>query len=509
MRKDRRTNFTRYSNLVIILVLFSNAFVPAKKLYGQDTPTSHWFDSVTYQYYQQGNWLSVIRVGKEALANGYDYYYLRMRLGTAYFEQGNYRNAIRQYNQALRFNKGDDYAKKGNYYSYLNLGNREQASVIARDFGLEKKRSLGISSKNFLDFLYVETGYSPSSGQGSPAGSLIGPGKIYGEEDLQKDLFYTQLGGRIKVEPSLSLYAGFTIMNINKGNHFGYSTLIARRDSVKDVPYGKAYFYSFPRQFTDTVIPYKILQNDFYMNATFLPAQGWKITPAFHIIKVQYRKIITSYSSKTESDTAYYQAVDSTWHLFDYLKGSFNSHEKDTSFSNFIVSLSVSREIGNFSVELFGSMSDFNKMKQVQLGTSITWYPQGNTKLYGTSTVVSVFNNHTQRMVYEPSLALKISRNTWISGFATLGNLDLYNEKNAYVVYNQPDLVTFRSGMDLLILAGNHLEISLMYRFYRKEFQTLKYLSGVPAASDPLLVSVQSKQPYSNQTFIGGLKWKF
>jgi len=494
---------------VFLLALLFNAILPLQRVNGQNATSSKFYDSITYHYYSLGNWPYVIQYGKEALKNGNDYYYLRMRLGAAYYEQGNYRAAGRNYSKALIFNSGDSYARVGNYYSYLNLGNRDQASVIASKLSPGTKKSLDIRANSFLDFVYLESGYSPSSGQGHTGMELTGPDSIYGEEDLQKDLFYTHFGGRIRIMPSLSVFAGFTRLNINKEKRVGYSTVHARRDSVVDFTFWKEYYYSFQKQFTDSVLPYKVSQSDFYVNAAFIPAQGWKITPALHHFQVQYMKTVSAFSSGTASDTAYYLTADNSWHLFDYSTTTYNIQQKDTSFRNFAASLGISREMGNFTLELYGSLSDFNRKRQSQFGTSISWYPLGNANLYSTTSAVSVFNERKQRMVYEQSLGFKVIRNAWLTGFATLGNLDLYNEKNAYIVYNQPDPILFRCGMDFQYFIGKHVEIGLMYRFYRKEFQKLAYARASSVELGTVMVSVISKELYSNQTIIGGLKWKF
>jgi tetratricopeptide (TPR) repeat protein len=494
---------------VFLIAILLTAILPMQKVNGQNANSSKFYDSITYQYYSLGNWPSVIQYGKDALKNGNDYYYLRMRMGAAYYEQHNYRAAIGNYSKALSFCTSDDNARLGNYYSYLSLGNNDQASLIKSKINSETRKALAIQPNPFLDFVYFESGYSPSSGQGQTGMELLGPDSIYGEEDLQKDLFYTHFGGKIRIMPSLSVFAGFTRMNINKEKRFGYSTTDARRDSIVDFTFWKEYYYSFQKQFTDSVIPYKVSQNDFYINAAIIPAVGWKITPALHHFQVQYMKTASSFNTGTASDTAYYLASDNSWHLFDYSTITYNFQKTDTSFRNLVASLNVSKDLGNFTLEIYGSVSDFNKKRQSQLGTSLSWYPFGNTNLYTTTSAVSLTGNKKRRIIYEQSLGFKVMRNAWLTGFATLGNLDLYNEKNAYIVYNQPDPITFRCGMDLQYFFGKHIELGLMYRFYRKEFQKLTYSKAASSELGTVMVSVFSKELYSNQSIIGGLKWKF
>ena len=58
-------------------------------------------DSATYAQYLAGDWKTLVREGKAALDQDVDYYYLRMRMGIAYYELENYRAAIDQLNQSL------------------------------------------------------------------------------------------------------------------------------------------------------------------------------------------------------------------------------------------------------------------------------------------------------------------------------------------------------------------------------------------------------------------------
>ncbi len=489
----------RIFNKLLLLVFCLFLLCPCPKIYGQQKPSFGACDSLTYRDYLRQDWPAIIRDGKLTLNAGYDYYYLRMRLAAACFEAGKYRGAITHYSKAAGFNSGEESVTRNKYYSYLNLGDRDQAAFMARLISTPHKKSLNISSGRPVDFIYLESGYTPSAGQGIPVGRLSGGDSIYGQEDIYKSLFYTQAGIRFRLLPSLALYASYTGLNVEKEKRFNYSVYNAQRDSVVTVPYGLAYFYSFPRQWTNKVIPYKVTQNEIYLNASYIPAEGFRIIPAFHLIQVRTWNILPVYSTTQQSDTAFFLASDTSWHLFTY--PGYVIREKDTSFSNWVLSLSVTKDMGNFSFDLHASFSDFNSGKQSQGGVSVSWYPLGNTAFFSTTSVNGVSAAGGKRFIYEQLLGARLTRFAWIDGFITSGNLNLYNEKNASVVYNQSDPITFRFGADALIAAGKHLEIYLVYRYARKEFLYQQYtLSNT---------EVSFKSTYTNHSLIGGLKWKF
>jgi hypothetical protein len=335
------------------------------------------------------------------------------------------------------------------------------------------------------------------------------PGSLYSEADFTGNLFYAHVGGRIRILPSLAIYGGFTKLGVEKQKRIDYTTTGIVRDSIHTELYGKSYYYSFPAIKRDTAIDFRIRQDDYYLNATFLPTDKWKVAPSIHFFQVGMKKINVSYQSVTKTDTAWYQTFDNSWHLFDYQSGSYEFSRADTSFSNYVISLNINRILGNLDMGLSGSISDFYGHRQTQAGVALSWYPFGNASLFSTTSAISVFNEGKQRMVYEETLGGKISKNLWLSGLVTIGNLELYNEKNGYVVYNQTDPIRFRTGVDAFLKIGSHIELYVSYRFCSKEFQSVDYVMGVTEENVPLLISVTSNYTYPNQSLSGGIKWKF
>jgi hypothetical protein len=477
-------------------------------LFSQEARSSRWYDSTTYASYLKSDWMAVKEIGKEALDNDIDFYYLRVRIADAYYYSGNYRKAILHYNAALELNSADTYSRDMKYYSYLNLGETDWAWKLSPGLGTRQKSGRKLIKYNPLDFVYLEAGISPSSFKEADRENVIGSDSIYGERELQTLISHYQLGARVRISPSLAFFAGYTGLSIQKEKLFSYATSGIMRDSISDEIYGKAYYYSFPRSITDTSFEYKLKQDDLYFNVDYLFNEGWKVSPAFHFFKINSQNIVPIYQLITYSDTAYYLTLDNSWDTFDYILDDYQFNSKDSSFSNYLFSLSVRKEWDLFSFEAHASRSDFNSAIQNHLGVTCTWYPYGNTKLYGTIRATSIFGDPELRMVYEPSAGGKIYKNTWLKGFVTIGNLDLYNDINGYVVYNQSDPIHFRAGADAITLIGKHIELFLVYRFYRKQYSTLQYFKADPENSLPLTITTVTKTPYTNQSFIGGIKWK-
>ena len=64
-------------------------------------------DLITYRCFQAKRWDSVILVGKQALRQDIDYYYLRVRMGIAYYEKTDYFPASVHLKKARQCNSTD------------------------------------------------------------------------------------------------------------------------------------------------------------------------------------------------------------------------------------------------------------------------------------------------------------------------------------------------------------------------------------------------------------------
>ena len=56
----------------------------------QDTINSATVEQKSYQLYLDKKWPELIKFGNKAIHLGYDYFYLQMRIGIAYYEKKNY-----------------------------------------------------------------------------------------------------------------------------------------------------------------------------------------------------------------------------------------------------------------------------------------------------------------------------------------------------------------------------------------------------------------------------------
>ncbi len=89
----------------------------------------------TYQLLEKGSYNELIEYSKKVLDNDIDFFYLRLRLGIAYFKLNNYKLAVYHLEKSLEFNSDDEVALEYLYYSYLYSGMRDEANKLSKEKG--------------------------------------------------------------------------------------------------------------------------------------------------------------------------------------------------------------------------------------------------------------------------------------------------------------------------------------------------------------------------------------
>jgi hypothetical protein len=139
-------------NLIFILILIPVA------LYAQEKPDFVTTDSLTYKYYESGEWEKLIKYGNNAIASGVDYKFLRQRLGFAYFMKGDYYESRSQFEKAFESDSYNDFTLEYLYYTSLNTGKEELAGVIAKRMNPDLRKKLSLRS--FTPFESIELEYN-------------------------------------------------------------------------------------------------------------------------------------------------------------------------------------------------------------------------------------------------------------------------------------------------------------------------------------------------------------
>jgi hypothetical protein len=425
-------------------------------------------EKLTYQYYLEKKWDSVILIGKQALRIDIDYYYLRVRMGLAYYEQQEYIPAANHLEKARQFDPQDPVIADYLYYAYLFTNRVEEARIL--------QSSLPVSARNVTDrktglvqIVNVESGYSFSSNnalQEKPF--LMENDSIYGETDLYGNYLYEHVGLKLNLSNRIGLTLGYNYLNFSKLKY------------IQDVTYNN------PPVTHDTSVQYKINQHEFHAGLSWYLNGGFRIMPAFHMIHDSYPLTSASF--------------DTTLYRYQYTR-------TDTAFTNFLVGLSLSKEINRFNIGLSGSWSNLNNRTQKQATAFITWLPFGNLNLYSTTSVTGFFQSKDNRLLLSQVIGVKITKWCWAEGSFYYGDYTNANILNGAVVYNNSDVIDYRASANLYFMVGKHFQVSLIYQYAAKESK--QYFFTVNSTTKE--ISSKPKvilNPYHIHSIIGGITWK-
>ena len=491
--------------LLFLLVSFAPGIVRAAESLDFRT-----VDELTYRFYIEQKWDSVILIGKKALKQNIDYYYLRVRMGVSYYEKQEYFPAITHLKKARKFNSGDPFVSDYLYRSYLYSNQDQEAQLLKAKMSKETGETRD-TKNGFVEQAHFEGGYTISSDR-SPdnLSDLMGSDSIYGEQDLYGNNLYSNLGLKLRISNRVGLSIAYNYLNFNKTKYIQYGRGEAQLDTIIDRPLSKDYFYSYPWKIHDTAFKYNVIQQEGHVGASIGLPYGIKAVAALHLVHVSYSEINPSYRFDSLSDTTYYSKIDSSYHLFNYPSVEYSFTEKDTSFNNWVVYLGVSKNLGIFNIGLSGSWSNLNNLTQKQIGGSLTYYPLGNLNLYGTTTLTGFFQKNDNRLLFSQVVGGKITPWMWLEGNLFWGDYTNANIYNGSVVYNNSDIIKYRIGANLVFNIGDHLQLSLIYQYFRKESQQLYYIKTTDPDTHEINEIPQIKNNlYNTNTIIGGITWKF
>ncbi|MCD4745743.1 MAG: hypothetical protein K8R58_05545 [Bacteroidales bacterium] len=474
---------------IFFILLFSFSITKA-----QDKPDYKTVNNLTYKLYEQKKWDSLISEGKNALKNDMDYFYLRMRLGIAYYEKKNYLKAIQHFEKALIFNSNDTTAMEYLYYSYMFSGRELEARASTAKFPGTLISKLKIGKNRIINNIYFETGPTFSNNiSKNKKTDLLGNDSIFGEQNLNNNMFYLHFGIRQNIKKRFSVYFGYTNLQISKLKQIqtseivkaGYDTIHTASGYYVDTLYKKKSNHIKKNE-------YILYQNTFYVNSDIYLGKSYTLTPAFHLINIRYKTIYAKY----ELEQYYAQSYDT----IPSVKAVYSFSKKNTSYNNFVVYLAITKTHSRFSFGLFNSYSNLNNKDQFQIGSFLSYYPMGNMNFYTNTTLVYFSENNNNRIIFDQLAGIKILPKLWSETYITLGNLKNYNEKNAFVVYNTGDKINYKFGTKLIYSLSKKIELSLLYHFLSKESTYITYTDYNNYKT--------TETKYQNQNIIGGIKWK-
>lgn len=418
-------NFKRTIKLFIFLFVIS-----FYKGVSQNELNSAIIEQKSYQLYVDKNWSELIKYGNTAIDNGYDYFYLRMRIGIAFYEKKNYSLAESHFRKALTFNSADELAQEYLYYCYFLNGRYNESRMLSKNFNKELSQKIGTNQLKPIDFILIE------------AGTKISDSLSYYDVNKKANSNY--------FDPAIYFQAGL--------GHY-----IKNRVSLFH-----AFTYFNQKSFSGTT-----RQIQYYLKAAIPVKNNWLISPAFHYINLNYT---------TESTLP--PLPPGPGHMGPPAKPQTTTTV--TASNYFVGSLAVQKTIKKFTLGLGSTVSNMSDITQYLHSGFIAYSILGNSKLIigctdylHTIDSYSTLNNSIVPFIYvQPvnGLSLKASY--------LLNNGNNIIEDNGYLVNNSPDLTKSRWSFLVNLNLSKHLSVYGLYQLENKteSYQSFNYKYNVIVA---------------------------
>ena len=439
--------------LILILMLSLNCAA-------QEVMDFRYADSLTYSLYQQKNWDKLIDAAKEAINAGHDFYYMRMRIGIAYYELRNYALAAKHFRKALDFNSGDNVAIEYLFYTYNLSGRYYQAwSIISLLNSADEKRVADESGlrKNSVtaESFYLNTSVEDITS--NPDMNFTNPesgSQVVTKSFINNAIYLSHITGK-----GSSYFHSFT--NLIKHNYLHYY------DGTEEVDLSDQ----------------QVVQNQYYGRLSFFTNSGWTFSPSFHILSTRYLLPAISYNGM------YY-----TPYTYNYKTGGFAG------------GISITKTGGYITVSGEAIYSSLNKINNLQGTLSVYCYPLGNRSIYFGGNIAALHslaaNSQGTTLINGFFAGFSIKNRIWFEVNGTSGKMKNLSELNGLILYNGIDNPTskynakitvpvYKAGISLFAGAGGGSHTS--------EF--------VPI--DGFNITDANKLIYNNYNITGGLTWNF
>jgi hypothetical protein len=292
------------------------------------------------------------------------------------------------------------------------------------------------------------SGYQTNDNYSINANNNIIKNDVYGQQILNRDLSFAQVGLSIYVNRFMHITLGCDAIQTN------------REEKIQ----AKTYSLLDTRTDTTHIIDNKISQQQFYIQTSFVLPRMYTLKLFGNFIFNQYITITPSYS-----DSVY--LVDTNLAV----QSNYTFNSASSSNVNYIVGASIEKEIAKIKLGLGASFSNLSSQTQIQGNASITWYPKGNTNLAIATQLMMLSQNSD--MYYIPSIesTFKAVKKLWVSAHVLYGDLTNTSEINGQLVNNITDKTIYRAGSTVFYTMNKNLILHLTYRYSLRQSNYVTY----------------------------------
>ncbi len=388
--------------------------------FGQNAMTKA--DKETYDLLMNKDYKKMIEVGKAALKEGIDFYYLQLRMGIAYYELQNYEMAIPYFVRAKNRNAADELNLEYLYFSYLFSNRLDDAHLLASHFSETLKTKIGYKP-HFIEKISVDAGtlftqnynkYRDYDFLGTENKGM--KGTFYSNVYFGNLLIDSRISPKINIKNSISYYS-------NTAND------IFQTKNLFNQTINNQIFSNVNHLFQYNLVGSVYLK------------KGWTLYAGGGIYYSQY--VLNTMQPPSNPP-----------------KPIISTDKKVTQYS---ASLSISKKWKYIEPTVsinVGKLSDSTQTASASAGLS--YYPLGNTHLYGNTTLASIKTDSMTNFVLSQTIGIKTYKSLWLEVNGSIGNHINYISANGLYVYNTPEPILWNTGIGLNYYA-KRMEFSVKY----------------------------------------------
>ncbi len=371
-----------------------------------------YYDSLTYKLYLDKDYKQLLKVGKEALHLGLDYYYLRMRTGIAAYNLKKYRIASMHFEKAATFSV-NDIVHEYLYYSSLWGGEPLKA----------RKTLEGMS-----DALKVRVGFSEKDILATDVGMAI----LNQAEDFPNDFDFPEQEGT-QLIPTQFLNMSLSLMHGLGGKaNMTHTFTYLHKSNDK-------YTFNNNQEYYDT--EFKTNQYQYYMGSAISLGRSWNLYLGGHISAVSFPE----YSE------------------YGYV-GS-NQFIKSTSWhQDYVFSASVLKNFTHASIEGEMVLMSMNGVFSSQPTAILRFYPLANLNLYTQSQFSYLTKNSSGTYFQQQKIGFKVLRRLWLEANYFSGDVSGFTLNNGAMLFNGPEEINRMAGGVIIIPTSPNFTLTLGYQ---------------------------------------------
>lgn len=366
-------------------------------------------EAKTYAQFLGQFWDELVVTGEKALNKHIDYYYLRLRLGVAYFQLQKFRLAEKQFNKAMQLNSEDPFLKEYLYFTYLKNAHYEQALKLSIGFDSTLKAKT-VGNDLPIHLIYSEAG-----------------AKVSNDHLIFENASYVQAGIGHRLSKYLNLTHAFT-------------------------QYDQKGFYG------------KVNQKQYYLGLKIPFKKTWLFSPSYHYVTYDLdtsRKPMPGKQNaviKTSRGAVYALNLKKSFTYFDISAGYSYSNLNDSIQNQETVNINLYPFANNkFSIGATGIMQQRNALTTNSLGYNFnaTYTPNWRFKLdvaYYTGDLR--YNNEDNGFLVNNSYYITTNRLTLTPQIALSKKID------AYMIYQYEN-----KALTTYTFQYNNFFLGLKYKF--------------------------------------------